>query len=145
MKKKKKKTISIDFFEKDATANSTPHCQLVKYYSPFLLNYLYICVCVCVYIYIYIYIYIYTHRVTPKKQKPYYFYKNMGSVVFFFFFFFFFFGHCVCVCVYVYIYIYIYIYVIHWQTVSFYQNSSVWLDMQDARSWDWNPSNFTLD
>ena len=33
--------------------------------------------------------------------------------------------------------------VIHRQTVSFYQNSSVWLDTQDARSR--NPSNFTLD
>ena len=33
--------------------------------------------------------------------------------------------------IYVYIYIYIYIYiVIHRQTVSFYQNSSVWLDPQ---------------
>ena len=46
--------------------------------------------------------------------------------------------------VYIYIYIYIYI-VIHRQTVSFYQNSSVWLDTQDARSRDRNPSNFTLD
>ena len=44
---------------------------------------------------------------------------------------------------YSYIYIYIYI-VIHRQTVSFYQNSSVWLDTQDARSRDQNPSNFTL-
>ena len=35
--------------------------------------------------------------------------------------------------------------VIHRQTVSFYQNSSVWLDTQDARSWDRNPSNFTID
>ena len=42
------------------------------------------------------------------------------------------------------IYIYIYI-VIHRQTVSFYRNSSVWLDTQDARSLDRNPSNFTLD
>ena len=42
------------------------------------------------------------------------------------------------------IYIYIYI-VIHRQTVSFYQNSSVWLDSQDARSRDRNPSNFTID
>ena len=42
------------------------------------------------------------------------------------------------------IYIYIYI-VIHRQTVSFYQKSSVWLDTQDARSRDRNPSNFTLD
>ena len=40
--------------------------------------------------------------------------------------------------------IYIYI-VIHRQTVSFYQNSSVWLDTQDARSRDRNPSNFRLD
>ena len=40
--------------------------------------------------------------------------------------------------------IYIYI-IIHRQTVSFYQNSSVWLDTQDARSRDRNPSNFTLD
>ena len=46
--------------------------------------------------------------------------------------------------VYIYIYIYIYI-VIHRQTVSFYQNSSVWLDTQDARSRDRNPSNLTLD
>ena len=43
----------------------------------------------------------------------------------------------------IYIYIYIYI-VIHRQTVSFYQNSSVWLDAQDARDRDGNPSNFTL-
>ena len=42
------------------------------------------------------------------------------------------------------IYIYIYI-VIHRQTVSFYQNSSVWLDTQDAWNWDRNPSNITLD
>ena len=27
--------------------------------------------------------------------------------------------------------------VIHRQTVSFYQNSSVWLDRLDSRSWDW--------
>ena len=44
----------------------------------------------------------------------------------------------------IYIYIYLYI-VIHRQTVSFYQNSSVCLDTQDARRWDQNPSNFTLD
>ena len=44
----------------------------------------------------------------------------------------------------IHIYIYIYI-VIHRQTVSFYQNSSVWLDTQEARSRDRNPSNFTLD
>ena len=35
--------------------------------------------------------------------------------------------------------------VIHRETVSFYQNSSVWLDTQDARGWDRSPSNFTLD
>ena len=35
--------------------------------------------------------------------------------------------------------------VIHRQTVSLNQNSSVWLDTQDASSWDWNPANFTLD
>ena len=46
----------------------------------------------------------------------------------------------VCVCIYIYIYI-----VIHRQTVLFYQNSSVWLDTQDTRSRDRNPSNFTLD
>ena len=45
-------------------------------------------------------------------------------------------------CIYIYIYIYI---VIHRQTVSFYQNASMWLDTQDARSRDRNPSNFTLD
>ena len=43
-----------------------------------------------------------------------------------------------------YIYIYIYI-IIHRQTVSFYQNSSMWLDTQDAWSRDRNLSNFTLD
>ena len=41
--------------------------------------------------------------------------------------------------------IYIYIYIFHPQTVLFYQNSSVWLGTQDARSWDRNPSKFTLD
>ena len=35
--------------------------------------------------------------------------------------------------------------VIRRQTVSLYHNSSVWLNMQDALSWDWNPPNFTLD
>ena len=33
----------------------------------------------------------------------------------------------------------------HSQTVSFYLNSSVWLDTLDALSWNWNPPNFTLD
>ena len=39
---------------------------------------------------------------------------------------------------YIYIYIYIYI-VIHRQTVSFYQNSSVWLDTQDAKFQTFRP------
>ena len=44
------------------------------------------------------------------------------------------------------IHIYIYIYIVtHRQTVSFYQNSSVWLDTQDVRSRDRNPSDFTFD
>ena len=34
--------------------------------------------------------------------------------------------------------------VIHKETVSLYHNSSVWLDTQDAPSWDRNPSNFML-
>ena len=38
---------------------------------------------------------------------------------------------------YIYIYMYIYI-VIHRQTVSFYQNSSVWLDRLDSLGWDRN-------
>ena len=42
------------------------------------------------------------------------------------------------------LYIYTYI-VIHRQIVSFYQNSSVGLDTQDARSRDRKASNFTLD
>ena len=46
--------------------------------------------------------------------------------------------------IYIYIYIYIYI-VIHRQTVSLYHNSSVWLDMYDAWSWDRNLPNFSLD
>ena len=38
--------------------------------------------------------------------------------------------------------IYIYIYIVsHRQTVLFYQNSSVWLDRQDSRSWDRNLAN----
>ena len=48
--------------------------------------------------------------------------------------------------IYIYIKIYIYIYiVIHRQTVSFCQNSSVWLDTSDAWSRDRNPSNSTID
>ena len=31
------------------------------------------------------------------------------------------------------------------QIVSLYHNSSVWLDTQDASSWDRNSPNFTLD
>ena len=46
------------------------------------------------------------------------------------------------ICKYIYIYIYI---VIHRQTVSFYQNSLVWLDTQDAQGRNRNPSNFTID
>ena len=43
---------------------------------------------------------------------------------------------CVCVCVCI---------VLHRQTVLMYENSSVWLDTQDASSWDRKPPNFTLD
>ena len=43
-------------------------------------------------------------------------------------------------CVYIYIYIYIYI---HRQTLSFYHNSSGWLNTLDTSSWDRNPSDFT--
>ena len=41
----------------------------------------------------------------------------------------------------IYIYIYIYIYILSStdRSVSFYQNSSVWLDGLDSRSWDRNP------
>ena len=66
---------------------------------------------------------------------------------------------CVCVCVCVlhpyygalfiykytdqYIYIYIYVCVCVWsstdRSVSFYQNSSVWLDIQASRSWERSP------
>ena len=42
-------------------------------------------------------------------------------------------------------YIYIYIYIIHRQTVSFYHNSSMWLDTRDASSWIRNPPMFTSD
>ena len=35
--------------------------------------------------------------------------------------------------------------VIHRQTALSYHNTSVWVDMQDASSWDWNPFNFMLD
>ena len=35
--------------------------------------------------------------------------------------------------------------VIHRQTVALYHNSSVWLDTEDAWSWDRNPPNYTLD
>ena len=44
------------------------------------------------------------------------------------------------------IYTYIYIYIVnHRQTISLSHNSSVWLDVQDALSWDRNPPNFVLD
>ena len=43
-------------------------------------------------------------------------------------------------CIYIYIYLIYNIYiVIHNRSVSFYQNSSVWLDRLDSRSWDRNP------
>ena len=49
-------------------------------------------------------------------------------------------------CTYHKIFTHIYIYILSsTNTVSFYQNSSVWLDTQDAWSRDRNPSNFTLD
>ena len=56
----------------------------------------------------------------------------------------------ICICenlphlhaTYIYIYIYIYYYP---QMVLLYHNSSVWLDMQNTSSWDWNPPNFMLD
>ena len=73
---------------------------------------------ICIYIYIYIYIYTNTSARAGYDTRS--------------------------ICIYIYIYIYIYI-VIHRQTVSFYQNSSVWLDPQDARSRDRNLSNFTID
>ena len=39
--------------------------------------------------------------------------------------------------IHIYFHIYIYIYIVnHRQTVLFYQNSSVWLDRLDSRSWD---------
>ena len=41
--------------------------------------------------------------------------------------------------------IYIYIYCHPRQTVSLYHNTSVWLDISDARCWDQNLPNFTLD
>ena len=49
----------------------------------------------------------------------------------------------ICIYIYIYVCIYIYIYiVIHWQTVSLYHNSSVWLDTWDAPNWDQNLLNF---
>ena len=33
---------------------------------------------------------------------------------------------------------------IHWQTVSLYHNSSVWLNAKDSSNWDQNLPNFTL-
>ena len=39
--------------------------------------------------------------------------------------------------------IYIYIYIVHHrQTISLYHNASVWLNTQDAWSWDWNFADF---
>ena len=40
--------------------------------------------------------------------------------------------------------IYTYI-VIHRQKISLYQNSLLWLVMQNTLSWDQNPHHFTLD
>ena len=48
---------------------------------------------------------------------------------------------CVCVCIYIYIYIYIYISSI--DTVSLYQNASVWLDVRDTSSWNRNPADLS--
>ena len=81
------------------------------------------------YIYIYIYIYIYVHLwrcVSIINTK----YKSSNKYVYLWY---------ICVCTHIYIYIYIYIYTSTDRSVSFYQNSSVWLDRLDSRSWDRNP------
>ena len=65
-------------------------------------------------------------KLARKLEKKYKFIKNENSVV----------SNQTYVDIYI---------VIHRQTVSFYQNSSVWLDTQDTRSQDRNLSNFTLD
>ena len=61
---------------------------------------------------------------------------DFGSVILF--------TRAITACLYSKVSLHIYI-VIHRQTVSFYQNSSMWLDTLDARSRDRKPSTFTLD
>ena len=104
------------------------------YIFVYICKYIYICVCMCIYEYLDIYKYMFTFLST-------YIYV------------------CVCVCNFLSIYMYVYIYIhrklfiygyiytyIYIQTVSFYQNSSVWLDPQDCfEAGIRNPSNFTID
>ena len=64
--------------------------------------------------------------------KIYIYFKNIYIYIYIYIY--------MCVCIYIYVCICIYIYkiYIYIQTFLFYQNSSVWLDMQDARSRDRN-------
>ena len=85
-----------------------------------------------IYIYIYIYIAFYFHLSMFTHLYIYlHIWVNIDALFSYFY-------------IQSYIYIYIYI-VIHRQSVSLYQNSSIWLDTQDASNWDRNPPNFTLD
>ena len=78
------------------------------------------CVCVCIYIYIYSSINLYTYiHIYLHTQS---FCMTLSD-----------FSPSLC--------IYIYCYP---QTVSLYHNSSVWLDREDASSWDRNPADFML-
>ena len=93
----------------------------------------YILVIFYIYIYIYVFIYFLGHIFVI-----FYIYIYIYIFIYLYIYFWVYFGYI--------LHIYIYIFsVIHRQTVSFYQNSSVWLDTQDARCRDQNPSNFTLD
>ena len=87
-----------------------------------------ICVCMCVHEYLYVCMWVFVCMNVYIFRHVYFVCNNIyiyfSACIF-----------CVMICTYIYIYI-----VIHRQTVSFYQNSSVWLDTQDR-----NPSNFTLD
>ena len=80
---------------------------------------------ICIHIYIYIYIYTHTHI---SAYKDIYIYTHTHTYL-----------H-IYICMQRYIYIHF-----HPQTVLLYHNFSVWLNTQDASSWDWNLPIFMLE
>ena len=80
-----------------------------------------------IYVYIYIYIYIYRYiLIFLYWYKGLVWFYDISTIV------------CFLMLSPAYIYIYIYVLSSTDRPVSFYQNSSVWLDRLDSRSWDRN-------